>query len=55
MLSNDRLNRWVQEVARHCQPDRIHWCDGTKEEYDRLMAEMVARGSAIPLLSLIHI
>ncbi len=49
MPSNDRLNRWVQEVARHCQPDRIHWCDGTKEEYDRLMAEMVARGSAIPL------
>jgi len=49
MLSNNRLNRWVQEVARHCQPDRIRWCNGTKEEYDRLMAEMVVRGSAIPL------
>jgi len=49
MPSNHRLTQWVQEVARHCQPDRIHWCDGTKEEYDRLMAEMVARGSAIPL------
>jgi phosphoenolpyruvate carboxykinase (GTP) len=36
-------------MARLCQPDRIHWCDGTKEEYDRLMAEMVARGSAVPL------
>jgi len=36
-------------MARLCQPDRIHWCDGTKEEYDRLMAEMVARGSAISL------
>ncbi len=49
MPSNDRLNRWVQEVARHCQPDRIHWCDGTREEYDRLMAQMVAEGRAIPL------
>ena len=49
MPSDDRLNRWVQEVAQHCQPDHIHWCDGTKEEYDRLMAEMVSRGSAIPL------
>ncbi|MCR4407212.1 MAG: phosphoenolpyruvate carboxykinase (GTP) [Anaerolineae bacterium] len=49
MSSNDRLTRWVQEVARHCQPDRIHWCDGSKKEYDRLMVEMVARGSAIPL------
>ncbi|MGQ9717839.1 MAG: phosphoenolpyruvate carboxykinase (GTP) [Anaerolineae bacterium] len=49
MPSNGRLTRWVQEIAQHCQPDRIHWCDGTKEEYDRLMAMMVARGSAIPL------
>jgi phosphoenolpyruvate carboxykinase (GTP) len=36
-------------MARLCQPDRIHWCDGTKEEYDRLMAQMVAEGRAIPL------
>jgi phosphoenolpyruvate carboxykinase (GTP) len=49
MPSNHRLTQWVQEMARLCQPDRIHWCDGTKEEYDRLMAEMVVRGSAIPL------
>ncbi len=49
MSSNDRLTRWVQEVAQHCQPDRIHWCDGSKEEYDQLMAQMVARESAIPL------
>ncbi len=49
MPPNDRLTRWVQEIAQHCQPDRIHWCDGTKEEYDRLMAQMVVRGNAIPL------
>jgi phosphoenolpyruvate carboxykinase (GTP) len=36
-------------MARLCQPDRIHWCDGTKEEYDRLMAQMVAEGRATPL------
>ncbi len=47
--NNHRLNQWVREVAELCQPDRIHWCDGSKEEYDRLMAQMVARGSAIPL------
>jgi len=49
MPSNYRLTQWVQEMARLCQPDRIHWCDGTKEEYDRLMAQMVAEGRAIPL------
>jgi len=32
-----------------CQPDAIYWCDGSKAEYDRLMAKMVAAGSAIPL------
>ncbi len=49
MPSNHRLTQWVQEMVRLCQPDRIHWCDGTKEEYDRLMAQMVAEGRAIPL------
>lgn len=48
-VKNERLVKWVREVAEMCQPDRIHWCDGTQEEYDRLMAQMVARRSAIPL------
>ena len=46
---NQKLRQWVQEVASLCQPDEIHWCDGSKTEYDRLMAEMVAGGAAIPL------
>ena len=48
-VKNERLVKWVREVAEMCQPDRIHWCDGTQEEYDRLMTQMVTRGSAIPL------
>ncbi len=32
-----------------CQPDDIHWCDGSRAEYETLMAGMVARGIAIPL------
>jgi phosphoenolpyruvate carboxykinase (GTP) len=43
------LNRWLAEVARLCQPQTIHWCDGSRAEYDRLMAHMVAVGSATPL------
>ena len=43
------LNRWIQEVAEICQPEHIYWCNGTKAEYDQLMAEMVAHGSAIKL------
>ncbi len=32
-----------------CLPDTVHWCDGSKAEYDRLMSMMVKSGSAIPL------
>lgn len=48
-VKNQRLADWIAEVADLCQPEAIHWCDGSKEEYDRLMAEMVAAGSAVRL------
>ena len=46
---NQKLNRWVEECAALCEPETIHWCDGSAAEYDRLMGEMVASGMAIPL------
>ena len=48
-VSHAGLLAWVQESAELCQPDVIYWCDGTQAEYDRLMAGMVASGSATPL------
>ncbi len=44
-----KLNAWVKEVADLCTPDAIAWCDGSKDEYDRLMALMQKPGMAIPL------
>jgi phosphoenolpyruvate carboxykinase (GTP) len=44
-----KLNAWVKEVADLCTPDAIAWCDGSKEEYDRLMALMQKPGMAVPL------
>jgi phosphoenolpyruvate carboxykinase (GTP) len=48
-VRNEKLNQWVREVAEMCQPEAIHWCDGSKEEYARLMELMVAAGSATVL------
>jgi phosphoenolpyruvate carboxykinase (GTP) len=47
--TNTKLNAWVKEVADLCQPDSIEWCDGSKDEYDRLMMLMKEQGMAIPL------
>jgi phosphoenolpyruvate carboxykinase (GTP) len=49
MSLNKKLDAWVKEMVEMCQPDHIYWCDGSEEEYNRLMQELVEAGSAIPL------
>ncbi len=49
MTKHKKLQEWVDEVARLCKPDRIHWCDGSQEENDRLLQMAVDSGLAIPL------
>ena len=44
-----RLERWVEEVAQMCKPDRVHWCDGSREEYQAMLQLMTLTGTAIPL------
>lgn len=46
---NQALLDWVTEAAALCQPDRIYWCNGSQEEYDRLCEEMVETGTFIKL------
>ncbi len=46
---NKNLINWVEEVAALTMPDRIHWCDGSQEETDILLKEMVASGMATKL------
>ena len=43
------LLAWVEEVAQLCKPDRVHWCDGSDDEYQAMIRLMVLAGTAIPL------
>ncbi|MFC0656359.1 phosphoenolpyruvate carboxykinase (GTP) [Mongoliitalea lutea] len=43
------LKAWVDSMAAHFQPNAVHWCDGTQEEYDRMCQMLVDKGTFIKL------
>ncbi|HMK33973.1 MAG TPA: phosphoenolpyruvate carboxykinase (GTP) [Desulfomonilaceae bacterium] len=51
MVKHKKLGELVQQVAGLCQPDKIHWCDGSEQEYQHMLRSMIHSGTAIPLAS----
>jgi phosphoenolpyruvate carboxykinase (GTP) len=49
MTQNKKLLKWIDEIKALCTPDAVYWCDGSQEEYDRLLQQMVDSGAAIKL------
>jgi len=47
--SHAQLLSWVRDVAELTTPDRIVWCDGSEEEWNRLTGQLVAAGTFTPL------
>jgi phosphoenolpyruvate carboxykinase (GTP) len=45
LTTNRKLLAWVEEVARLTEPDSIHWCDGSAEEYEHLCRQLVEAGT----------
>ena len=43
------LESWVNAIANQSGAENIHWCDGTKQDYDNLCAALVKKGTFIKL------
>src|SRR5688572_2579400 len=47
--ANDSVQKWVDECAALCRPDKIVWCDGSQRQREELIKEGTAEGIFIPL------
>jgi len=46
---NIELTNWVQEVAELTEASCIYWCDGSEQEYQWLIRQMIPSGALKPL------
>lgn len=49
MTEHKALLKWVSKTEAMCEPDAVHWCDGSEAEAKRLFGEMEASGMCIKL------
>lgn len=48
-MAHAKLQKWVEDMARMCKPDRIVWTTGSEEEKDRLTQEAFSTGELLEL------
>lgn len=47
--AKNEIDNWVRQIASQCEASAIHWCDGSKEEYDNFCQLLVRKGTFIQL------
>lgn len=48
------VDKWVDECARITRPAQVQWCDGGDAEYEKMIEDMVASGTLLPLNQRTH-
>jgi phosphoenolpyruvate carboxykinase (GTP) len=43
--THQKLRSWIAQSIELCQPEAIHFCDGSQAEYDSLCALLVSKGT----------
>jgi phosphoenolpyruvate carboxykinase (GTP) len=46
---NQRLLAWIDDMVELCEPDSVHWCDGSDAEFDMLCKQLVDSGTLVQL------
>ena len=46
---NQKLLGWVNEMVALCEPDSVHWFEGSDEEYELLSKQLVEAGTLVEL------
>ena len=43
------IKAWVNEIKKLTNPDQVYWCNGSEEENERLLSELVETKNIIKL------
>jgi phosphoenolpyruvate carboxykinase (GTP) len=46
---NQRLLAWIDDMVDLCEPDDVHWCDGSDAEFEMLCRQLVETGTLVEL------
>jgi phosphoenolpyruvate carboxykinase (GTP) len=45
MTKNGKLLAWLKDIEALCQPEQVHWCDGSQAEYKKMIRLMIEAGT----------